>query len=472
MGWCSRSVSRNTKDGLEAIDILRKYHTKFFIAGIDNDIFNDTTYLLITMQFAIGELERATIRNRLTAGKIKSYDAGNRKINSVLGYDGFYDNKGKRSIVINEQEAELVKIIYKLFVEDKSSYSQIARYVNGSGFKAKRAGKMLNYKGTMRMMETHWLASHVKAIILRPEYTGLVWNYEKTQLLESTYFSSIIDRNIWMKAQDRAKQIAAPMKNGYRITEHPVSGIMRCAKCNAPYFYTQYKRKTKSLYYYRHKVENQKHAECNNRPKCINADFIESIFAVLYINTFSDVSELKKLKELYADIISKDEDQLQNDKTRIGERILEAEKKIRNLVALAEATGDIDDVAQRIKAVKEEKKDFEKKLETVIELYDEKVSKYTTIFDQFTENNLKKYFASAEYERRIIYIKAIRSAVIQNEILEIEFITGRKVNVELKEKQPWITAQIANYKAGVYTFDWINNQRNGAEVILNNIEWD
>jgi len=51
---------------------------------------------------------------------------------SPLGYD--YD-KEKKELMINEKEAEIVKLIFEKYIE-LGSYQEVAKYINKSGYRS------------------------------------------------------------------------------------------------------------------------------------------------------------------------------------------------------------------------------------------------------------------------------------------------------------------------------------------------
>ncbi|HRY74425.1 MAG TPA: recombinase family protein [Candidatus Dojkabacteria bacterium] len=452
--WVGRPdrFSRNTQDGLMAIDVLRKHNVRYFIGGIEYDIFNEYTKLLITMQFAFSELERNLIKQRTMMGKIRAANSGNRINNNTLGYE----NVGKKSVKIIDDEAEMVRKIFTWYAVDNLSYKQIAYRLNTEGYKCKKYGQTFHYKdGSEKKVGLTWTDARMPDIIKRPEYVGLTWNWNKTELIKSNIYPPIIDKELWDKANNKFKQRTKETTyKGYRITYHTVSGLVRCKKCGAGYFFRDGKYQ-----YYVHKVSSQKNTDCTQLPTCLTASTLEDAFAVLFINTFTNTDELKKLYDLSSKAIEKDRQELEAIEKRIGERIDDINTKLKRFTVAIESGMDIDDIKQRYNELKDERSELEKNLDKAKKEYQLKTTQYDEIARQFTVDSLGEFIQSDGKNRRLIYFKTIRSAEIDDKVLTIEFITGRIIKLDVTSYPAWLMAQIKNYQAGLYSVEWINEKR-------------
>lgn len=140
------------------------------------------------------------------------------------------NNKEKivREMRINQEEAKIIKMIFTKFTND-TAIRQIALELNDSGFRTKTGGKF-----TTRGIE--WILNN-------PVYIGYIrwtdgrikrnWHNEKTITTKSTH-ESIIEQNLWDKAQEKLK-IIEEMTKGKRKNSpkeiHWLSGILRCDSC-------------------------------------------------------------------------------------------------------------------------------------------------------------------------------------------------------------------------------------------------
>lgn len=89
---------------------------------------------------------------------------------TFLGYD-----KVDWKIVINEEEAEVVRLIYKLFLRDGWTRTAIADYLNENGYKKPTKGK--------------WKTININSILTNEKYKG-------DALPQKCYVENFLDHNI------------------------------------------------------------------------------------------------------------------------------------------------------------------------------------------------------------------------------------------------------------------------------------
>lgn len=456
--------SRNTESGLNAIGVMRKCKTKFYVGGIEYDIFNEETYLLITMQFAFAQYEKMSIKSRTMKGRKKSRDAGNYRINNTLGYINAWDESGKAIIKVDEEEAKTVRYIFKMYVEERLTYNQIVERLNTEGYKCKKRGMTYKYKnGTSRVVGEYWSIGSFIQALKRPEYIGMILDSDKT-LIKSNYFPAIVDEKIWYEAQiirvNRREKLTV---KGYKVTNHELSGIIVCSKCGGKYYYRSYDKKVrreKGHFYYAHKVQTQTHKECTLQPKMIKAKELEEIFMIIYFNTFTNSDELKKLHEMHLNSIKKDSDEIKEDKERISKLITEIDKKLSNFITVIENGIQLDGISERIKELMKMKTELKENLRKKELDFQLKSSTWEHIFNKYTVDSLKEYLEANPAKKRDIYIDVFESCLInENGDISIKFREGREVHFNSINIPIWLKAQLISLRSGLYTPEWINKQR-------------
>ena len=92
-----------------------------------------------------------------------------------------------------------------------------------------------------------------------------------------------------------------------------------------------------------------------------------------------------------------------------------------------------------------------------------KLSEYQDILDEFTYDHLTEYIEANNAIKRKILHRVIKSFTVENGLLELTFITDRKIKFELKNKPAWLLAQENQLRLGTYTVDYINFLRNRTE---------
>ena len=131
----TKSVSRfarNTVDSLTAIRKLKENNIECYFEKENIWTFDGKGELLLTIMSSISQEESRSISENVTWGKRKSMSDGKVSIayTRFLGYD--MDQNGK--LVINHEQAKIVRLIFAEFLKGKSFYS-IAKELTDKGIK-------------------------------------------------------------------------------------------------------------------------------------------------------------------------------------------------------------------------------------------------------------------------------------------------------------------------------------------------
>lgn len=117
----TKSISRFGRNTIETLDAINKLRAR----GIEIYFQNDDIYakdgkntFVIEVMEALAEEENKSRRENIRWGILKGVESGNSKMFNRKCYGYVQDEKGE--LVINEEEAEVVKLIYDLYI---SGYS-------------------------------------------------------------------------------------------------------------------------------------------------------------------------------------------------------------------------------------------------------------------------------------------------------------------------------------------------------------
>lgn len=152
------------------------------------------------------------------------------------GYDKIIIQEGKRkcpTLAINEEQANVVRMMYDMYVNQDMPLHRIAMKLNNLGIKPVR--------------REYWSATSISRIITSPHYIGKVrWNYRKTVVVvedgevkktnpiakEGDYLiydgkhPAIISNELYELAQQ--KQGLTPRVNSKNKVTNPLAGILYC----------------------------------------------------------------------------------------------------------------------------------------------------------------------------------------------------------------------------------------------------
>lgn len=163
----TKSVSRfarNTVDSLTTIRKLKEHCVEVYFEKENIWTFDSKGELLLTIMSSLAQEESRSISENCTWGQRKRFADGKVTVpfKRFLGYDMGPD----RNLVVNPEQAKLVKRIYGMFLLGKSPF-QIASTLTEEGIPPP-GGK------------DHWNASNIRSILTNEKYKG-------DALLQKTY---------------------------------------------------------------------------------------------------------------------------------------------------------------------------------------------------------------------------------------------------------------------------------------------
>jgi len=211
----------------------------------DNNLDSSTLdgKMFINLIGTFAEYERGMIISRVKAGMEKRAEQGYWNGGIVLGY-----NNINKQLVINTEEAKLVKRIFELRAEGKG-YKYIAKTVNEEGYRSK--------KGNLFSIGT------IKTILENEVYIGKCrwgkrkdWNTKRRKGVTKDYVlvegkhEAIISLDLWAKAQtinNTNKESVSKNRNFHG--DFILSGILRCPACGAGTVMSKSKKRDGSGYH-------------------------------------------------------------------------------------------------------------------------------------------------------------------------------------------------------------------------------
>ena len=155
----TKSVSRfarNTVDSLTVIRQLKEHGTEVYFEKENIWTFDGKGELLITIMSSIAQEESRSISENTTWGRRKQFQDG--KVSVAFKYFLGYDRGPDGNLVINPEQAEIVKLIYRLYLSGYSFIS-VARELTKRGIPTP--------KGRQK-----WNLSTVKSILTNEKYKG------------------------------------------------------------------------------------------------------------------------------------------------------------------------------------------------------------------------------------------------------------------------------------------------------------
>ena len=265
----------------------------------------DEEYLIDKLSYSRKEYNN--IKKRLNEGRKDSVRSGC-IINSIAPY-GYerYKLKGQKgwSLQIIPEQAEIVKMIFKLCLEGKGTYA-IAEHLNKLGIKSPK-GSNWSKNGIREMLHNETYAGYVKW--QQRKHITVVENgrmHQKTIRQKSGDYMSIkglhepiILEDDFKLVQEKLKACSTKYVKPDKELKNPLAGILRCSQCNHVMARFDTKTNTYRLSTGEIKEYNVKPIiKCNH--KCDNKSHILEYVEIALIETLKEwLLENKKILKDY-----------------------------------------------------------------------------------------------------------------------------------------------------------------------------
>jgi len=269
----------------------------------------------------IAEYEREKIIERTFRGRLGRAKSGQVNISTREPYGYMYRSEERRGwLEIVPQEAEVVKEIYRLYVEEGLSCQEIG-------------ARLTSRQVPTRTGCPQWSPSTVRGILRNETYAG-TWHDNKRKRGKGANPSEswipvsvppIISRELWEAAQER---IAANRERLRRRPKYPylLSGILRCGNCSRAFIgmtsVPSRDRRPKAYHYYRctDSTRTWKEGHCQ-MPK-LHAEVADTL-------VWEKIAEALRNPEL---LIREYDRQVENGKdTKTQQRVGQIERELDNL---------------------------------------------------------------------------------------------------------------------------------------------
>ena len=228
---------RNAADVLSSLQKMQDYGVNLICVEDGIDRSKDAGKLMISVLSAVAEIERENILVQTMEGRKQKAREG--KWNGGFAPYGYQLVNGE--LIIAEDEAEIIRIIYDKFVNTTMGMAAIAAFLNNSGYK-----KKLRQNNTIEGFST----SFVKGVLDNPIYCGkLVFDRRKNEkilgtrneyhivkqkdyLLSDGIHEAIISEEMWNQAHRKRQETGVLQVKMHSLEhEHILSGIIKCPVC-------------------------------------------------------------------------------------------------------------------------------------------------------------------------------------------------------------------------------------------------
>ena len=231
----TKSVSRfarNTVDSLTTIRKLKKNHVECFFEKENIWTFDGKGELLITIMSSIAQEESRSISENVTWSKRKLAKAG--KVSVAYGQFLGYDRGPNGEFVINEEQAETVRLIYSLFLQGIAP-SSIAQKLTEQGIPTPGNKTTWNDGCVTRILQNE---KYIGDALLQKKFTVDFLthklkdnNGEVPQYYVGEHHTPIISKDIYALVQSEFERRKGLI--GRHNRERLLSGKVKCGHCGS-----------------------------------------------------------------------------------------------------------------------------------------------------------------------------------------------------------------------------------------------
>jgi len=211
-------LSRKVRELAQMVDELTKYGVTLKSITEPFDTADAAGKMMLQMLGVFAEFEHATIVERTKVGMEKKAKSG-RWVGGYVPYG--YQLDPEKGLIINEEEALIVKKMFKMYAFGKEGAFTIGNNLNDSGHR-KRSGK----KSDKRV---------VLHILKNPLYVGkLRWREVIYEGNHNPIISEVLFDKVKEVLDDRNEDLKG--RQWHNGDERLLTGIMKCARCKSHMF--------------------------------------------------------------------------------------------------------------------------------------------------------------------------------------------------------------------------------------------
>jgi len=414
--------------------------------------------LLLQFQGMIAEYERAQIAERTRRGKRYRAKSGLVNVLSGAPYGYRYVKKTEFSSAyyeVIEQEAEIVRTVYRLYTEDGLSINAIARWLNDRNIPT-------------RKKISRWERSTIWAMLRNPAYKGKAC-FGKTQIVERQKITrplrkrggfsprcsanrerprqdwieipvpALVNEEVFALAEERLEH---NKRYSLRRTIEPtlLQGMLVCSQCGYAYYRTSTRTSKRKLYYYRclgsddYRYENGR--VCKSQPirqDCLDAVVWEQVIKLLEDPEIVRSEIRRRIKEIH------NASPIKKRKETLEKAIIRVNKSIEKLLdAYQEDLLQLDELRSRMPALRKREAALKSELNSIESAASDQhaILRVANNIDNFLFQLRKTADTMEVLERQKVLRLVVKEVLVDDETINIKhsvpFALSSKTNLSLE----------------------------------------
>ena len=345
----TKSISRFSRNTLTSIEVARELKQIGVEVYFDNEgisTLNPAMELMFTLGAIIAQEESRHISENVRWAFKKMMQDAYPFLDTThfLGYDRSKDGK---TLVINEGEAETVRLIFNLY-DSGMGVSKICETLKESGHKTAYGKETWNNTTITSMLRNE---KYVGDLLLQKTYTTDFLSHKRKENTGELHFYSwknthlpIISREQWNRVQKRldktSKKYVGKNRDLHKYNnQYPLSGTLICLNCGNTYkrrtWAASDRKRTKYVYQcngYINGLEDGTRCTTKAISETLSIKACCDVINYIFMNNskiFKKVSSLIK-EALSTEKVTKEIERLLNIKRRLGEEMERLDEERRN----------------------------------------------------------------------------------------------------------------------------------------------
>ncbi len=247
----TKEVSRFSRNILDTISYTRELKALGVYVIFMNDGFSTAdadAELKLSIIGSFAQEESRKTSSRVKWGQTRRMEQGIVFGRSMLGYD-VKDGK----MTINPEGAEIVRLIFHKYGNEKKGTSIIARELREAGYKTYTGNTKWNNTHIIKILKNEkYVGDLVQKKTITPDYLTHNKKYnhgEEDFICIENHHEPIVDRDLWnlVQAELERRNLHADYGKGH-ANRYVFSGKIKCGECGASFVSRQRKRKDGSSY--------------------------------------------------------------------------------------------------------------------------------------------------------------------------------------------------------------------------------
>lgn len=420
----TKSISRfarNTLDCLKYIRELKEKNIPVFFEKENINTMDSKGEVLLTIMASLAQQESQSLSQNIKLGLQYRFQNGEVRVNHsrFLGYTK--DEEG--NLVIEPSEAEVVKRIYREYLEG-ASLLQIGRGLEADGILT-GAGKAKWRPETLKKILQN--EKYIGDALLQKTYTVDFLNKKRVQnkgIVPQYYVENshepIIPRDLYMQVQEEMIQRAnlhsgANRKKRVYSSKYALSSIVYCSKCGEIYRRIAWNNRGKHSTVWRCCTRVEHGPTACDAPTIQEKDLQAAVVQAINLTLVNRENMMATLQENIEAVV-RQEDETSSE--GIAAKLLELQKE---LLKLANSKKDYNSVADEIDRLRELKQNA-----LVESAEQERLEQRIREMREFLEQQSTEV---TEYDELLVR-RLIEKVTVYDERFEVEFKSGAKVDVE------------------------------------------